>query len=389
MAGPNNSMNPPIGSGETAQKAGRRLVELFPEAVEATLLGGHTETDRRNADIFSRRYGLRGSPVYTLEDLGVYYDLTRERIRQIESRLLKRLRAQFDGAGPIELPGIAALREAYSAVSAELRKLGWVTTEAELDTVLGITPAGRFDSAHLGLLMELLGYSRLPQNISGFRWAIAPSWYAQHDFDRPAVEALFRALDQVIDSVEATHLLALIVGVKKKTRLALSHESMVRLLATIPDLSIENEAVIVRLEALRSQTDKAYRLLALSGKPVNLAELAREINRLTLSNGPAKTLRLENLRNQMVVDERFAPVGRSGEWGLTRWSHVNRETIAGSLELLLLQRGEPMVFEELAAGMRELRPDASPNSIKTFLANDSRFARVEGGFALATWRLKG
>lgn len=45
----------------------------------------------RQADIIRRRFGLEGLDALTLEEVGVLYQLTRERIRQIEAKALKRL----------------------------------------------------------------------------------------------------------------------------------------------------------------------------------------------------------------------------------------------------------------------------------------------------------
>ena len=47
---------------------------------------------KREADILRYRYGMDGYPVLTLEDIGDIFNLTRERVRQIEAKALKRLR---------------------------------------------------------------------------------------------------------------------------------------------------------------------------------------------------------------------------------------------------------------------------------------------------------
>lgn len=56
------------------------------------LLGGLNE---REVTILRRRYGLDGEQEKTLEEIGVDYGLTRERIRQIENAALKKLRARM------------------------------------------------------------------------------------------------------------------------------------------------------------------------------------------------------------------------------------------------------------------------------------------------------
>lgn len=51
--------------------------------------------DEREMTVLRRRYGLDGEQEKTLEEIGVDYGLTRERIRQIENAALKKLRARM------------------------------------------------------------------------------------------------------------------------------------------------------------------------------------------------------------------------------------------------------------------------------------------------------
>jgi RNA polymerase primary sigma factor len=46
----------------------------------------------REARVLSLRFGLQNGEQYTLEEVGQKFGLTRERIRQIEGRALRRLR---------------------------------------------------------------------------------------------------------------------------------------------------------------------------------------------------------------------------------------------------------------------------------------------------------
>lgn len=46
----------------------------------------------RESDILRRRFGFDGMPVETLEEIGLRYNLTRERVRQLESKALSRLK---------------------------------------------------------------------------------------------------------------------------------------------------------------------------------------------------------------------------------------------------------------------------------------------------------
>lgn len=70
------------------------------EAIELEQVWGHVARelasglDERERRILEWRYGLDGQPVLTLEQIGNRLHLSRERVRQIESKVLRRLREQ-------------------------------------------------------------------------------------------------------------------------------------------------------------------------------------------------------------------------------------------------------------------------------------------------------
>lgn len=49
----------------------------------------------REQNILTLRYGLDGGEEHTLEDIGIKYNLTRERVRQIEKKSIKKLREYY------------------------------------------------------------------------------------------------------------------------------------------------------------------------------------------------------------------------------------------------------------------------------------------------------
>ena len=58
---------------------------------------------RREREVLEMRYGITGGRVRTLDEVGRAFNITRERVRQIESRTLKKLQT---------LPEAQQLREA-------------------------------------------------------------------------------------------------------------------------------------------------------------------------------------------------------------------------------------------------------------------------------------
>ena len=61
---------------------------LLKEQIEE-LLQGLTERERQ---VLELRFGLKDGKTRTLEEVGRYFDVTRERIRQIEGKALQKLK---------------------------------------------------------------------------------------------------------------------------------------------------------------------------------------------------------------------------------------------------------------------------------------------------------
>lgn len=60
-------------------------------SLRATLLGLLGELDERSREIILLRFGLAGDEAQTLEEVGLRYSVTRERVRQIESKAMRKL----------------------------------------------------------------------------------------------------------------------------------------------------------------------------------------------------------------------------------------------------------------------------------------------------------
>ncbi|MCB1269086.1 MAG: RNA polymerase subunit sigma-70, partial [Microthrixaceae bacterium] len=72
---------------------------LLPAQISRLML----PLDDREREILSLRFGLdRGEP-RTLEEVGEHFDLTRERIRQIEARAMSKLRHPSSDTGARDL----------------------------------------------------------------------------------------------------------------------------------------------------------------------------------------------------------------------------------------------------------------------------------------------
>jgi RNA polymerase primary sigma factor len=70
--------------------------ELEDKTVTDMLRGMVDELDERERTILRYRFGLDGGPERTLEEVGQKFNVTRERIRQIQNIALRRLRKKIE-----------------------------------------------------------------------------------------------------------------------------------------------------------------------------------------------------------------------------------------------------------------------------------------------------
>ena len=95
------SLEAPVGDRESAQlsdflqTATSRSVDMSTSLIQREQLDAVlSQLTTREREVLQLRYGLNDSPPQTLEEIGYQLSVTRERVRQIELRALKKLRQQ-------------------------------------------------------------------------------------------------------------------------------------------------------------------------------------------------------------------------------------------------------------------------------------------------------
>lgn len=71
-------------------------LKLMEESLRLEVSHGMTILSPREVEVLNCYYGLNGHKPLTLEEIGELYGLTRERVRQIKERAIRRLRKSFD-----------------------------------------------------------------------------------------------------------------------------------------------------------------------------------------------------------------------------------------------------------------------------------------------------
>jgi|TARA_B110000093_G_C12953955_1_gene404022 hypothetical protein len=372
--------------------ANGNFVDAFPAIIDLYLSQKKPQNAKRDSDVLNKRFGLGRSKKYTLEDLGTYYDVTRERIRQIEAKCIKDISHLLkDELNQKGWKICSKLQSGYLSISAKMHEFEWLILRDDVDQIFQSRYGDVLRPEYLDLFMEIAGYLKLPRNITGFRGELCESWCISSNYKKSEIESIFQALDVIYDTPNSIPLFDLIISAKKKhkSKKTISNESIKIALSATNDIDFDGEKITVKFSRLRSAADKAIRILESHGKPIHFSKITQEINILGKHSSPSSQVRETNLKNQLVADKRFTPIGRSGEWGLTVWGNLNNITIIQAIENVLHDSGNPLSLIDIKNGVEKLRPDASPKSLTVYLNDQPLFTRVgKNEFALTAWRMK-
>ena len=73
------------------------LLEMNHDMLKARIADVLQSLDYREREILRLRFGLADGKTYTLEEVGQVFSVTRERVRQIETKAVRKLQEPFRG----------------------------------------------------------------------------------------------------------------------------------------------------------------------------------------------------------------------------------------------------------------------------------------------------
>lgn len=266
----------------------------------------------KNQDIIKRRFGLAGRVSETLEAIGKDYQITRERVRQIEAATLKALKG--------DSRKMKRLRVFEEMIEMTLRGAGGIVAEKEL-------------------LVSLLGKDY--QNITFRNLVLFVLYLSPRFFDLPETKkfkrtwtlrkGFFKKTRQVIETAK---------DILKNIGKPLTFEKLYQRIDLSPvNTSQYNEKILrnylkVSKEVTanlyqdwglsswseinpRGVKDKAYIVLQKEGRPLHFQRITNLINKSKLDK---KIAHAPTVHNELIKDSRFVLVGR-GIYALRDWGY--------------------------------------------------------------------
>jgi len=340
----------------------------------------------RNKNILLKRFNLDGEGFHSQVDIGVHYDVSRQRIEQIESTVLGKIERLL--SGKLETKGWRLdkkIIDAYIELRVLLNSKDFLISNSDLLSILNKSSHGKFNQNYLHLLMKILGYFPLPKTFKNFRGSICDSWCRVNRFKPKEIESLYADLDEAFENIEPIKLFDLIVKVKKNSKNKFSNDEIHLALKFCPEVEVKGDELHIKIEFLKSITDKAYKILYSHNDSMHYSEIMKEINSLGHNNNTVKQF---NLTNQLSSDDRFVSIGKSGYWRLNKGETLNNESVIKIMEKVLHKLSTPSTSKIIVKETQKIRPNAKEKSIKTYLSNRDIFTRIsKSKFGLATWKM--
>lgn len=367
--------------------------DVFP-SFDTLVFDFFSASKRTNADrlyeVLRYRYGLEGQSSLTLEEVGIIFGITRERARQLEDNAKGQLK-QLLHSGHISAyqlnvrihPTYYERLEKYRITLDSLNPIELEGTLIEL--AANCFGAVNVDTSSLRLLLELYGHKRinLSHKEAHYAWALGET------DPRPVQRSLEAAFKYLRCESIAKPFDDILLNVNRAQRSRHIERSDVELaLALSNDIEqLEDNLYQVKYERLRTITDKIFRVLHVHGEPMHGRDIARRANSEAFERGEKLRMDSHNVGSRLSADERFEPIGRSGEWALVEWE-VETDPVRELMKDALHASGEPLSSDQIYQYVSARRP-VRKSAINSYLSYETEIVRVgKNLFALESWGMQ-
>jgi len=331
------------------------------------------ELTGKEEDILRRRYALSGKNTQTLEEIGKIYQVTRERIRQIENAAIKKLRRS-----KIFTSTVQSIEHLVSDI---LNSHGGIMEEKSLlDNLLGFSgPSETNRQAVLFFLSELLKdkVESLPADEDFLKaWKIKS---ASLDLIKQTVKELRSIVEEFGQPVELQDLVDKFWQSEfaQQNNQRLNEDTLTAALDISQHISKNpfNEYGLVSWGSIapKRMNDKIYLILKKHGEPLHFTEIAKQINEANFDKRKAYP---PTVHNELILNKEYVLVGR-GIYALREWGY--REGVVAEVIMEILKKSEgPLKRDELVEKVLEQRI-VKKNTIQLALTNRKIFKKNQNG----------
>ena len=318
----------------------------------------------RDRQIIARRFGFGLKKRQTLEKIGTDFDITRERVRQIEKAAIAKIRTSTS-------PELIRANELFTTC---VRELGNVALISEVAAALDIAPDDEAYAVFLALLSP--GVELIDEN-DDLRAAVTLLPIFNHEQTTALINELLATIKEYGKPITSAKLLT-------KTPSELELATLEQLLRVSKKAAyFDGKWGLITWPEVnpKSIRDKTYLVLNRHGKPLHFADIASHIRELQsgLSTGK-RDVTVQAVHNELIKDDRFILIGR-GIYALAEWGYTPG-TVAEIIASVLRDEA-PLHKDEIIKRVLQKR-QVKTTTIILNLQEKDQFVRT----AKATYALK-
>jgi hypothetical protein len=309
--------------------------------------------DQRTADIIERRFGLKGEKSETLEAIGSTYDITRERVRQIEVEGFSKIKSKLENN-----------KNVFDYFQKSLIQFGKLKKEESLLEYLG---GDKAKNHVFFLLTNAKEFSRIPED---------DKLYSLWTIDNNAVNEARKVIKSTIERLEKEKRTLSLDDLLKKQKL--NKDIFVSYIGISKDIQKSPEGNFGLANWLeinpKGIKDKAYLVLSKEEAPLHFAEVASRIEKLPFPGH--NKIHTATVHNELIKDERFVLVGR-GLYALKEWGYesgVVKDVILNTLKNSKKPLSKQEILEKVLA-----QRFVKENTVVLNLQNKNYFLRDSQG----------
>ncbi len=370
-----------------------------------------TELTERERDVLIRRHGLHSGRKETLESIGNAHQLTRERIRQIETSSIKKLQ-NLDNLKEY----IAALKNVIFQLLEEHG--GLMEKDYLLTLLVGFSMDGSSDKNHdsnihknyLNFLITKLLHDEFAElNNSKYFLASYKLKFVDIQHFEEIAEEIYTIIQEQTDIQPTKKIIELIKNLESfnkhvdkinlESSLDISRFLMAKHFDEDTDIINVHKPLYSLLRAHkkinqnkfgfwgsyasreikpRTINDKIYLILKNYNKSLHFAEIAEKINAVNFDQRKANPA---TVHNELILDKKYVLVGR-GLYALKEWGY-NRGTVVDVITDILQEADEPLARDEIINKVLDLRV-VKKATVVLALMNKDKFIKVDNKYALNT-----
>ncbi len=330
-------------------------------------------SDDRLRMVVEKRFGLLGGQKHTLEEIGKDVGVTRERIRQLEVKALKRLAP----------PGTAYRALLRNSITNWFISREGAVDEEEADRYfIKVGGFHKYDgSSVLDLLSEMNIVSRAKRKSVSIYSPVITGFKLE--------KALSRIEEILFSSEEAIRLHDLRKALRLKNELIFGYlgvelstdvflHKLFKLLPTISEVRKNNNTLYAfhsnRKYFPQYWSDLLYKVIREEDKPLHFTEVVEKVNELGIFDSELDVRRALAI---LIDDERFAHTGAKGTYGLTEWG-IRKEMLPELIKECMLKAGFPLHFDQIFHYVSKFKYTSKTN-VYACLNSNKYFYRLSNG----------